>query len=284
MREQRKGRIYVALAAIAWSTAGLLQRELTVSTATQVAGRALFAAVGLLVYIAVTERDIRHAFRAIGAGGLGVAACAAVSSAAFLVALNHAPVANVLFWQALAPVFAAALGTLLGDPVSRRTWVAMFAAVAGVAVMVGGPGGAGLFGQVLSFVVSASFAGVIVIARHRRDVSMAPAMCLSQIAVLVCFAPFASTEAIGALDLVLLAALGLTQIGLGFVFLTIGSRLIPAGEVALITLLEVVLGPLWVWVFLSEKPSTSTLVGGAIVLAAVAFEAVANPEPPPSPV
>lgn len=284
MSEQRRGRIYVALAAIAWSTAGLLQRELTVSTATQVAGRALFAAVGLLVYIAATEHDARRAFRAIGAGGLGVAACAAVSSSAFLVALNHAPVANVLFWQALAPVFAAALGTLLGDPVSRRTWFAMSAAVAGVAVMVGGPGGAGPLGQALSFVVSASFAGVIVIARHRRDVSMAPAMCLSQIAVLACFAPFSSTGPIGTLDVALLATLGLTQIGLGFVFLTIGSRLIPAGEVALITLLEVVLGPLWVWVFLSEQPATATLVGGAIVLAAVAVEARADPEPPPSPV
>jgi drug/metabolite transporter (DMT)-like permease len=284
MHEQRRGRIFVALAAIAWSTAGLLQRELSVSTPTQVAGRALFAAVGLLVYIAVTEHDVPRAFRAIGGGGLGVAACAAVSSSAFLVALNHAPVANVLFWQALAPVFAAALGTLLGDPVSRRTWLAMSVAVAGVAVMVGGPGGAGLFGQLLSFVVSASFAGVIVIARHRRDVSMAPAMCLSQIAVLACFAPFSSTGAVGTLDATLLATLGLTQIGLGFVFLTIGSRLIPAGEVALITLLEVVLGPLWVWLLLSERPATATLVGGAVVLAAVAFEARTEPEPPPSPV
>jgi drug/metabolite transporter (DMT)-like permease len=160
----------------------------------------------------------------------------------------------------------------------------MSAAVGGVGVMVGGPGGAGLFGQLLSFVVSSSFAGVIVIARHRRDVSMAPAMCLSQIAVLACFGPFSSTDAVGTLDLTLLATLGLTQIGLGFVFLTIGSRLIPAGEVALITLLEVVLGPLWVWMFLSEKPSTATLIGGSIVLVAVAFEARADPEPPPSPV
>ncbi|HEY6963525.1 MAG TPA: DMT family transporter [Gaiellaceae bacterium] len=273
MSTERRGRLFVALAAVAWSTAGLLQRELSVSTATQVAGRALFAAAGLLLYIAATEHDVRRAFRAIGVGGVGVAACAAVSSSAFLVALNHASVANVLFWQALAPVFAAAIGTALGDPVSRRTWVAMAVAVAGVAVMVGGPGGAGLLGQVLSFVVSASFAGVIVIARHRRDVSMAPAMCLSQVAVLLCFAPFASTAYLGTLDATLLAALGVTQIGLGFVFLTIGSRLIPAGEVALITLLEVVLGPLWVWVFLSEQPSTATLVGGAVVLAAVVLQA-----------
>src|SRR5436305_8414096 len=118
MSEQRRGRVYVALAAIAWSTAGLLQRELSVHVATQVGGRAAFAAAGLLVYIAATERGgVGSAFRAIGLGGLGVAACAAVSSASFLVALNHASVANVLFWQALAPIFAAILVTLLGDPV-----------------------------------------------------------------------------------------------------------------------------------------------------------------------
>lgn len=273
MSDERKGRLFVALAAIAWSTAGLLQRELSVSTATQVGGRALFASAGLLTYVAVTERrGTLLAFRAIGVGGLGLAACAAVSSAAFLVVLNHASVANVLFWQALAPIFAAVAGTALGDPVSRRTWLAMAIAVSGVAVMAGGPGHASLGGQALSFFVSVSFAGVIVIARHRRDVSMAPAMCLSQLLVLVCALPLASTAHVGPLDTTLLALLGVTQIGLGFVFLTIGSRLIPAGEVALITLLEVVLGPLWVWVFLTERPSTATLIGGAVVLAAVLLQ------------
>ena len=71
----------------------------------------------------------------------------------------------------------------------------------------------------------------------------------------------------------LLVSLGVGQIGLGFVFLTIGGRLIPAAEVALITLLEVVLGPLWVWLVLSERPGVATLVGGVVVLAAVAIQA-----------
>src|SRR5207245_4538408 len=67
-------------------------------------------------------------------------------------------------------------------------------------------------------------------------------------------------------DALPISTLGIAQIGLGFIFLTIGGRLIPAGEVALITLLEIVLGPLWVWLFLSEGPSAATLAGGAIVL------------------
>src|SRR5690348_8008804 len=111
MSEQRKGRTFVALAAIAWSTAGLFQRELSVDTATQVAGRALFAALGLAVYVALTERGgTVRAVRAIGISGIAVVLLLALSSAAFLVALNHAPVASVLFMQALAPIIAAVLG------------------------------------------------------------------------------------------------------------------------------------------------------------------------------
>ena len=280
MSGEQRGRVFVALAAVAWSTAGLLQRELSVGTATQVGGRALFAAVGLLVYVAATERGATlGAFRAIGRGGVAVVVLLAASSASFLIALNHASVASVLFMQALAPILAAALGTLIGDPVERRTWIAMGVAVAGVGVMVGGPGHSTALGVGLSLVMTSSFAGTLVITRHRRDVSMAPATLLSQLLVLAVAGPLASPGSADARDLVLLAALGITQIGLGFVFLTIGGRLIPAGEVALITLLEIVLGPLWVWMFLSERPSAATLVGGAIVLAAVLLEARARPAP-----
>jgi drug/metabolite transporter (DMT)-like permease len=274
--DQGKGRLYVALAAIAWSTAGLLQRELSVDVGSQVAGRALFAFVGVLLYVVVTERSrTLRAFRAIGRAGMLVVALLAVSSAAFFVALNHASVASVLFMQALAPILAAVLGTALGDPVQRRTWIAMAVAVGGVAVMVGGPGSPSTIGLVLSFAMTLSFAGAIVATRHHREVSMAPATCLSQLLVLVCAAPFVSTSTVGGRDVVLLATLGVAQIGLGFVLLTVGARLIPAGGVALITLLEIVLGPLWVWIVLSESPSTATLVGGAVVLGAVLVESTA---------
>jgi drug/metabolite transporter (DMT)-like permease len=286
-RQHRRGRLYVALAAIAWSTAGLFQRKLDVGIGTQLAGRAFFAVLGLLVFVAVAERGrLVHAFRAIGRGGLAVAALMAVSSGAFIVALNYTSVANVLFMQALAPVLAAVLGTFVGEPVARRTWVAMAVAVVGVGLMVGGPSHPSLTGVTLSLLMSVSFAGTIVITRHLREVSMAPATCLSQALVLLFAAPFAHPSSVGSADLGLLAGLGVGQIGLGLIFLTIGARLIPAAEVALITLLEIVLGPLWVWLALSEQPGATTLVGGGIVLAAVLIQARgAPPEPsvPPPP-
>ena len=283
-RQHRRGRIYVALAAVAWSTAGLLQRKLTVGIATQLGGRALFAVLGLLAFVAVAERGrVVRAFALIGRAGLAVAALMAASSGSFIAALNYTSVANVLFMQALAPILAAALGTLLGEHVVRRTWIAMAVALAGVGLMVGGPSHPQFAGIALSLLMSVSFAGTIVITRHRREISMAPATCLSQALVLVFAAPFATVSDIGAEDGALLAGLGIGQIGLGLIFLSIGARLIPAAEVALITLLEIVLGPLWVWIALSEQPSATTLAGGAVVLAAVVLQATGEPEEPSVP-
>jgi drug/metabolite transporter (DMT)-like permease len=282
--QHRRGRTYVALAAVAWSTAGIFQRELHVSIPTQLAGRALFAVLGLLAYIAVAERgSVVRAFRAIGRGGIAIAALMAISSGSFIVALNHAPVASILFMQALAPLLAAAMGMALGERVSRRTRLAMGIAIGGVALMVGGPGRPGALGLGLSLLMTVAFAATLVITRHRRDVSMAPATCASQVVVFALAAPFSHPASAGAHDLGLLVALGIGQIGLGLVFLTIGGRLIPAAEVALITLLEVVLGPLWVWILLSEQPSAATLAGGAIVLGAVALQALSDSEPPTPP-
>src|SRR5215831_6195268 len=134
---RRRGQMYVALAALAWSTAGVLQRELTVSTATQVAGRALVAALTLLAFVALTQREVVRPFRSMGLAELVVAVCTAVASSTFIVALNHTTVANVLFMQALAPIAAALIAWLaLHESVSRRTILAMGVAVAGVAIMV----------------------------------------------------------------------------------------------------------------------------------------------------
>jgi drug/metabolite transporter (DMT)-like permease len=124
--------------------------------------------------------------------------------------------------------------------------------------------------------MTTAFAALLVITRHRRQVSMAPATCLSQLLVLAFAAGFSHPGAVAARDVGLLAALGIGQMGLGLALFSIGGRLIPAAEVALISLLEVVLGPLWVWIFLSERPGATVLAGGAIVLVAVALQASAR--------
>jgi drug/metabolite transporter (DMT)-like permease len=267
--------VYVALAAVAWSSAGVLQREINVGLGTQVAGRALFAFAALAVFVAAGHRrELVVSMKRSGWAMLGVGVSTAIASASFIVALNYTTVAHVLFLQAVAPMIAALLAwVVLREPVSSRSWAAMVVALAGVGVMVGGPGAGGGLVNLLTIVIPLSFAISIVITRQHRHISMAPATCLAQVFILVFAAPFAHPGSVDGRNLVLLILLGAGQIGLGLALLSVGARLIPAAEIATITLLEVVLGPLWVWIVVSERPPTATLVGGAIVTAGVLLQA-----------
>ncbi len=278
-RRVREGRLAILLAAVAWSTAGLGQRGLDATAVTQVGGRAFFAALALFALVlAMERRGTLSAFLGMGRSGLAMTVFLAISSGAFLLALNHTSVANVLFMQAAAPMMAALLGwALISEPIDGRTWAALLLAGAGVAVMAVGSLDAGIAAVGLPLLMTASFAVVIVIARHRRDVSMMPATCASQTLVVVVCAPFVTLGSVSGDDWAILAALGVGQMGLGLAFLTIGARLIAPAQVALISLLEVVLGPLWVWLAYDERPSAATLAGGAIVVAAVVVQTVGVP-------
>jgi len=245
-----------------------------VGTTTQLAGRALFAFVALAVFVAVRNRGSTiAAFRSMGVAGLGVAVCTAIASGSFIVALNHATVANVLFLQAVSPIAAALLAWIvLRERITGRAGIAMAIALLGVGLMVGGPGSGGVLGIGFSLVMTLAFAVSVVITRHRRDVSMAPAICLSQLLLVLVIGPFADPTTVGERDLVFLVLLGVGQMGLGLVLFTMGARLIAASEVALITLLEVVLGPFWAWVAVAETPALMTVIGGAVVVAAVLLQ------------
>jgi len=276
---RREGQILVALAALAWSSAGVLQRRLDLDAATQIAGRAVFAALALALFVAVTERGhVMRATRSVGWAGIGFAVCLALASGSFIAALNHTSVARVLFIQAISPVLASLLAWIaLKEPIDKRTAIALATAIGGVALMLGAPGAGNREGDVLALVMATAFAVALVISRHRKDVSMAPATFLSQLILVAVFWPFAAMAEVPRSDIPELAAMGAGQIGLGLALLTMGARLIPAAQVALITLLEVVLGPLWVWLAYDEKPETATLVGGAVVIVAIVIQTSGGP-------
>jgi drug/metabolite transporter (DMT)-like permease len=271
----RNGRVAMILAAIAWSTAGLVQRELTATPATQVFGRALFAFISLLILVVLTDRKgAVSSLRSLGWIGVAVIAALALSSGTFLLALNYTTVANVLFLMATAPVFAALLGwAVLGERIAGRTWLAMALAAGGVSAMVAGTLEAGFLAVALPLVMTVAFALVIVLARLRRDVSMLPATCVSQAVVALAWLPFISLGSATAEDWRLFFVLGTFQVGAGLALLTFAARLLPAAEVAVLSLLEIVIGPIWVWLAYSERPNNATLVGGAIVAAAVVVQA-----------
>ena len=155
-RATRNGRVAMLVAAVAWSSAGLAQRELDATPATQVLGRALFAFFALLAIVAVTERSgIVASLRSLGRWGIAVTLCLAVSSGTFLLALNYTTVANVLFLQAASPMMAALLGwAFLSERISGRTWFAMGLAAVGVTLMVVSSIDAGAVAVVLPIVMT----------------------------------------------------------------------------------------------------------------------------------
>ncbi len=138
--------------------------------------------------------------------------------------------------------------------------------------MVGGPGSGPASGLIAAIIMTILFAVTIVIARHRREISMAPAVALSQILLFGGALPFTDIGSITRRDALVMLAMGVFQTGLGQALFVIGARLIAAAEVALITMLEVVLGPFWVWLAYSEQPGVATLLGGVIVLIAVVVQ------------
>jgi drug/metabolite transporter (DMT)-like permease len=141
---------------------------------------------------------------------------------------------------------------------------------------VGGPGGATGVGAGLAFVSAVGFAAMTVVSRKHRGASTVSAICLAQLTLAVIFAPFADASGLNLAQVGWLALLGIGQIGLGSVFFMAAARSVPAAEMALIFLLEIILGPLWTWIGVSERPSAATLIGGAIVIAAVVLQIVSS--------
>jgi drug/metabolite transporter (DMT)-like permease len=111
--------------------------------------------------------------------------------------------------------------------------------------------------------------------RHFRSRDMVPAMALGGVITALIALPFATPAAVDGGDALALAVMGLVMLPLSFAMMAVGPRYIPAPEVSLTLLLESVLGPLWVWLALGEDPGEATLLGGAIVIAALAGNAAA---------
>jgi drug/metabolite transporter (DMT)-like permease len=114
--------------------------------------------------------------------------------------------------------------------------------------------------------VALAFAGNIVVLKRAGDANMVPAVILGGLFSGLIALPLAAPLAVTGPELGILLALGAVQLGLGLTFYVFGARHLPAAEVSLMGLLETVLSPLWVWIFIAERPSDTALVGGALVI------------------
>jgi drug/metabolite transporter (DMT)-like permease len=278
-----RGRVLALMAGVMLSTGWPLIRLVEEATEWQfLTYRAL--AVALVLGALLSRRGVASALATVRSagwtaviGGLFLAC----GFTGFVFAITHSTVANVLFLLSAAPFFAAILGLLvLGERVGRWTWLAMAGAMAGVGIMVGeGVAEGDLFGDLAALGAAAAFAAFSVALRRGRDVDMAPAVWFAGVFSAGASATMALTQGTGLAiplgDLAAASAYGGIGVGGGLILYTASSREVPAAELTLLSLTEVVLGPIWVWLGFGEVPSTLTLVGGAVLLGAVVVQALA---------
>ena len=189
----------------------------------------------------------------------------------YIMALLNTTVANVVFIIGASPLLAALAGWLfLRERVTRASLASMFAAILGIGLMFAdGLVSGGMLGNVFALCLAIMYVFYLLILRGNRHVDMMPATCLSGLFTAMIVLAFVVDFAVSRHDLVIILALGSVQFGFGFMCLTWSTRYIPAAEVALFSLSEAVLNPIWVWLGVGETPSLYTLAGSAVVLAAV---------------
>jgi drug/metabolite transporter (DMT)-like permease len=269
----RRGAILVLGAAFCWSSGGLIARHIDADVWTQAAGRGFFGAVTLLLFLLVRDgRNTWSLFKALGLPGIVIACSFASASLSFLIALKHATVALILVIQSTAPFIAAIIAWIwMREPPGWVRSLAMLVALFGVWQMVsGGESGGDALGIARSCVIAVAIGLATVMVRRYQAIRMTPAMCLATAILMTAGLFMREPLPVSVDDVGLLFLFGAIQLAIGLIWFSTGARLIPAGEAALLGLLECVLGPVWVWIFLGEDPGTQALIGGLLTLAAVA--------------
>ena len=271
----RQGAMLVFGAALAWSFGGAIARGLVVADPwTIIAWRSFFAALFLIGFMLWRDgpSGTMRLFRTMGLAGVGVALCFATASISFVVALGYTTVANILLMQAGVPLIAALLGVVfLREAVDRVTWAAILAVLAGIAVMVSDSFAASVsfVGDGLALLIAVVFAAATVITRRFSGVRMTPAVCLGVMIGTLVGVSLSSGLMVSAGDFGLLFLFGALNLGLGMAMFATGARLIPSALAALISTMEPVLGPIWVWLIHAEVPAPRTLMGGGVVFLAL---------------
>lgn len=273
--DYRLGLVLVTASAVAWSTAGLFTRLIPLDAWTMLAWRGLFSALGTAAVIAAMGRGGGwDEFRRMGWPEWLFAIVSAIGMILFISSLRHTTVAHVAVIYATVPFVAAGLAWLvMREKAGASAIGGSLAALAGIALMVGFGGQGGLLGDVRAFGMTLSMAAIMVIARRFRDIAVMPAACMSGLLSSLLAWPFGTPLEVSSGELVLLALFGFAS-AIGLALFTLGARLLPAVETALVGTLDTPLAPLWVWLFFAETPDLATVAGGLVVFGAVGVHVV----------
>ena len=281
---RQQGLLFVFAAGVLWSTIGLGVRLIESAEVWQILlYRSLTLSIFFYIVIRIrTGRDPIAAAIRTGLPGVigGLALVAAYTGGIYAIQLTS--VANAMLLFAAAPFMAALLGWIvLRESVRWATWIAIVVAIVGIAIMVADQtSGGALKGNLAALGSALGFAVFTVSIRWGKSGEMLPAVFLSGVFAIIIMALICLSLDLNLVlsvrDGSIAAGMGVFQVGAGLILYTLGSKTVPAAELVLLSMAEVLLGPLWVWLFLGETVSINTLIGGLVLLSAIAGNAISG--------
>jgi drug/metabolite transporter (DMT)-like permease len=234
--------------------------------------RSFFFLLALIAFLLVTyKKNTFNIIKESGLPGLLGGFVLSFSFVAFVVAMSNTTVANVVFIISTQTMFLAIFGYFyLKEKVSLIGLISIFLAMSGIIIMVGDSiSGGSLFGNVVALAIPINFAILVMIIRKNTKVDMVPAIFYSGIFSLIYGFFLAESFEFTKHDLWMGFLLGVPQLAVSFICITIGSRTVESATVGLLMLMETLCAPLWVWLFLNEIPPISVFIGGAVIISAI---------------
>ena len=271
--------VLMVLSATIISTSGLVVRLLDQANDWQVVfwrGLSLALGVATIILWQHRRRAVQE-FKQIGT--LGVLGGVFLSGAliGYVVSIANTTVANAVFTMSSAPFVTAIFAWIvLGERISRATVLSIFVAMSGVGLMVSdGISSGNAFGNAMALFAVVSASSFMVVLRKGKSINMLPTLSVGAgVSALVAAIMVGGNITVSLFDLVLCLILGGVIATSGQAMMVAASRVLTGAELALLTLIEFILAPVWVWAFVHEVPSQMTLIGGAVVLLAVGGHAV----------
>lgn len=234
--------------------------------------RSFFFLLALIAFLFVTyKKNTFNIIKESGLPGLLGGFVLSFSFVAFVVAMSNTTVANVVFIISTQTMFLAIFGYFyLKEKVSLIGLISILLAMSGIILMVGDSiSGGSLFGNIVALAIPINFAILVMIIRKNTKVDMVPAIFYSGIFSLIYGFFLAESFEFTKHDLWMGFLLGVPQLAVSFICITIGSRTVESATVGILMLMETLCAPLWVWLFLNEIPPISVFIGGAVIISAI---------------
>ena len=270
------GPLLVFIGAFCLSFGGLIVKSFEGATLWQILfWRSVFFSLVVGIFLLIThKKNFLKSFYNSGIPGLFGGIVLSIGYFSYVFAMYNTTVANTNFIIQTQVIFLAIFGYIfLKEKISKLTLASIILAVAGIILMIGNNLSPGqLEGNIVAFIMPISFATLILIIRKYPNTDMIPLQFIAGLGALIIGYLFSSKIIISAHDIFLGFLAGSLQVGLGFIFITIGARSTPSALVGIIMLTEAVLGPLWAWLFANENPPLVVLIGGMIIIFAVLLQ------------